>query len=149
MKETVKRISIISFNQLLISTVKRRIGYWNLTFLQMICIHCQFSLFCIMNRNDPYPLMLILRWVITTVLFSDKKSSYITIILSLSSQTQYFLQCIIETVMNAFPQDENNTSAISELHSILEESSILSANHSILPDDDLRDYFEGIVSLTP
>lgn len=51
--------------------------------------------------------------------------------------------------MNAFPQDENNTSAISELHSILEESSILSANHSILPDDDLRDYFEGIVSLTP
>lgn len=102
-----------------------------------------------MNRNDPYPLMLILRWVITTVLFSDKKSSYITIILSLSSQTQYFLQCIIETVMNAFPQDENNTSAISELHSILEESSILSANHSILPDDDLRDYFEGIVSLTP
>lgn len=54
--------------------------------------------------------------------------------------------------MNAFPQDENNQSAISELYSILEESSIHSiAEKSIIEDDkidnsftDMRQYFEGI-----
>ena len=55
--------------------------------------------------------------------------------------------------MNAFPQDDTNQSAISELHSILEESSIQSVeDKSILPDDynntsfaDMRQYFEGML----
>lgn len=102
-----------------------------------------------MRSNDPEPLILIIRWVITTILFSEKKRQYITTILSLSSETQFYLQCIIETVMNAFPQDSANSSALSEMHTILEESSISlgndEASFSILENSrmELRHRFEG------
>ena len=94
---------------------------------------------------------MIIRWVITTILFSEKKRQYITTILSLSSETQFYLQCIIETVMNAFPQDDANSSALSEMHTILEESSISldndQASFSLLENSrmELRSRFEGLL----
>lgn len=95
-------------------------------------------------------MILIIRWVITTILFSEKKRQYITTILSLSSETQFYLQCIIETVMNAFPQDNTTSSALSEMHTILEESSISlqndEASFSVLENSrmELRHRFEGV-----
>ena len=74
------------------------------------------------DRNSPSPLIMIIRWVITTVLFSPQKDSYIHTILTLSPQTQSFLQLIIESVMNTLPQDDINQSVISEVCSVLEES---------------------------
>ena len=76
---------------------------------------------------------MIIRWVITTVLFSPKKDSYIHTILTLSPQTQSFLQLIIESVMNTLPQDDVNQSVVSEVCSILEDS-ILSAT-ALDPND--------------
>ena len=76
---------------------------------------------------------MIVRWVITTVLFSPKKDSYIHTILTLSPQTQTFLQLIIESVMNALPQDDLNQSVMSEVCSVLEDS-ILSAT-ALDPND--------------
>ena len=99
-----------------------------------------------MNSNITDSLIFILRWVITTILFSEKKNTYLTIILTLSPQTQYFLQCIIQSVKDLLSQDDADYSTISEACSILEES-------SILPDDDevfensrieLRHYYEGM-----
>ena len=82
---------------------------------------------------------MILRWVITTILFSAKKTEYIQSILTLSSNTQFYLQLIIETVLNTFPQDDVNESAISEVHSILEESQLLYNNRLIPTEEDSLD----------
>ena len=84
-------------------------------------------------------MVLILRWVITTILFSAKKTEYIQSILTLSSNTQFYLQLIIETVLNTFPQDDVNESAISEVHSILEESQLLYNNRLIPTEEDSLD----------
>ena len=73
-------------------------------------------------RNDIGPLVLIIRWVITTILFSAKKTDYITTILTLSPQTQVCLQCIIEAVMNSFPLDDEDSTSFSEIHSRVEDS---------------------------
>lgn len=73
-------------------------------------------------RNDIGPLVLIIRWVITTILFSTKKTDYITTILTLSPQTQVCLQCIIEAVMNSFPLDDEDSTSFSEIHSRVEDS---------------------------
>ena len=73
-------------------------------------------------RNDIGPLVLIIRWVITTILFSAKKTDYITTILTLSPQTQVCLQCIIEAVMNSFPLDDEESTSFSEIHSRVEDS---------------------------
>ena len=87
---------------------------------------------------------MIVRWVITTVLFSPKKDSYIHTILTLSPQTQTFLQLIIESVMNALPQDDNNQSVMSEVCSVLEDS-ILSATALDPNDNDQASYLlQGI-----
>ena len=68
------------------------------------------------------PLILIIRWVITTILFSMKRTVYIQTIMSLSLPTQSHLQRIIEAVMNTFPPDDETESVVSDVHSILEES---------------------------
>ena len=73
-------------------------------------------------RNDIGPLVLIIRWAITTILFSAKKTDYITTILTLSPQTQVCLQCIIEAVMNSFPLDDEDSTSFSEIHSRVEDS---------------------------
>ena len=73
-------------------------------------------------RNDIGPLVLIIRWVITTILFSAKKTDYITTILTLSPQTQVCLQCFIEAVMNSFPLDDEDSTSFSEIHSRVEDS---------------------------
>ena len=73
-------------------------------------------------RNDIGPLVLIIRWVITTILFSAKNTDYITTILTLSPQTQVCLQCIIEAVMNSFPLDDEDSTSFSEIHSRVEDS---------------------------
>lgn len=89
-------------------------------------------------RNSPDPLILIVRWVITTILFSTKKSQYISTILTLSPQTQMCLQCIIEAVMNSFPLDDENSTSFSEMHSLVEDS--------ILSNDSMkyhRDSLDG------
>lgn len=77
--------------------------------------------------------------MITTILFSAKKTEYIQSILTLSSNTQFYLQLIIETVLNTFPQDDVNESAISEVHSILEESQLLYNNRLIPTEEDSLD----------
>lgn len=99
-----------------------------------------------MNSNITDSLIFILRWVITTILFSEKKNTYLTIILTLSSQTQYFLQCIIESVRDLLSQDDADYSTISEACSILEESSILIDNDELLDNSriELRHYYEGM-----
>lgn len=74
------------------------------------------------GRNDSIPLILIIRWVITTILFSSKKDAYVQTIMTLSSQTQYFLQLIIESVMNTLPQDDIDQSMMSEMCSMIEDS---------------------------
>lgn len=74
------------------------------------------------GRNDSIPLILIIRWVITTILFSSKKDVYVQTIMTLSSQTQYFLQLIIESVMNTLPQDDIDQSMMSEMCSMIEDS---------------------------
>ena len=73
-------------------------------------------------RDDIGPLVLIIRWVITTILFSAKKTDYITTILTLSPQTQVCLQCIIEAVMNSFPLDDEDSTSFSEMHSRVNDS---------------------------
>ena len=88
-----------------------------------------------------------MRWVITTILFSEKKVQYIETILTLSPQTRYFLQCTIETVMAVFPQDEVNQSTLSDIQSALEDSfsevcprqGSLNSSHV-----ELRHHFEGL-----
>ena len=99
-----------------------------------------------MNSNITDSLIFILRWVITTILFSEKKNTYLTIILSLSPQTQYFLQCIIQSVKDLLSQDDADYSTISEACSILEESSILADNDELLDNSriELRHYYEGM-----
>ena len=99
-----------------------------------------------MNSNITDSLIFILRWVITTILFSEKKNTYLTIILTLSPQTQYFLQCIIESVRDLLSQDDADYSTISEAYSILEESSILADNDELLDNSriELRHYYEGM-----
>lgn len=92
-----------------------------------------------MFRGNRDPLVLILRWVITTILFSSKKTEYIQSILTLSPNTQFYLQLIIETVLNTFPQDDVNESAISDVHSILEESQFLYNHRSIPTEEDSLD----------
>ena len=89
-------------------------------------------------RNDPGSLVLIVRWVITTILFSSKKTHYISTILSLSPQTQMCLQCIIEAVMNSFPLDDENSASLSEMHSLVEDS-ILSTDSVRYRRDSLDD----------
>ena len=74
------------------------------------------------SRQKEEPLILIIRWVITTILFSMKRTVYIQIIMSLSLQTQSHLQRIIEAVMSTFPPDDETESVVSDVHSILEES---------------------------
>lgn len=91
------------------------------------------------GRGNIDPLVLILRWVITTILFSAKKTEYVQSILTLSPDTQFYLQLIIETVINTFPHDEMNESAISEVHSILEESQLLYSGHHIPTEEDSLD----------
>ena len=81
----------------------------------------------------------------TTLLFSDKRTDYINIILTLSPQTQRYLQGIMEDIMEVFPQDDDSLSAVSELHSMLEESSFQSVNNNDY--SDLRQYFEGTKSV--
>lgn len=73
-------------------------------------------------RQKEEPLILIIRWVITTILFSMKRTVYIQTIMSLSLPTQSHLQRIIEAVMNTFPPDDETESVVSDVHSILEES---------------------------
>ena len=99
--------------------------------------------------NDISPLVLIIRWVITTILFSAKKTDYITTILTLSPQTQVCLQCIIEAVMNSFPLDDADSTSFSEMHSLVEDSALSTEGVSVRRDSldpashaDLHDHYE-------